>query len=216
MGFQLTAKDYVDYLKKAYALIHANGDYITALDSATGDGDHWTNLNMGFEKLVELAPELEAMDLFSAFKKISMTMMSVIGGSGGVLYGSAYMEAAKTVKGRESLDSAGVCAVLEAMMNGIMNRGKSKPGDKTMLDALAPAVACYRACLDRGAGERETAQRVRQAAEAGCESTREMEAVRGRAYYQANKGVGHLDPGAVTMYYQIATLMDCVEAKLEG
>ncbi len=215
MGFQLTTKDYVDYIKKAYELIHANGDYVTELDSATGDGDHWTNINMGFEKLVELAPELETMDLFSAFKKISMTMMGVIGGSGGVLYGSAYMEAAKTVKDKASLGSADVCAILEAMMNGIMNRGKSKPGDKTMLDTLAPAVACYKECLNGGVAERETLERVKKAAETGCESTRDMEAVRGRAYYQANKGAGHLDPGAVTMYYQIATLTDCITAKLE-
>ena len=72
MGFQLTTKDYVEYIKKAYEKIHANGDYITELDSATGDGDHWTNINMGFEKLVEASAELETMSLFDAFKKISM------------------------------------------------------------------------------------------------------------------------------------------------
>lgn len=214
MGFQLTTRDYVDYLKKAYEVIHANGDYVTELDSATGDGDHWTNINMGFEKLVEAAPELEAMDLFSAFKKISMIMMSVIGGSGGVLYGSAYMEAAKTVKDKAALGSADVCAILEAMMNGIMNRGKAKPGDKTMLDTLAPAVARYKECLASGADEKSTCAQVKEAARKGYESTRDMEAVRGRAYYQANKGVGHLDPGAVTMYYQVATLMDCIVEKL--
>ncbi|BDF66621.1 dihydroxyacetone kinase subunit L [Oscillospiraceae bacterium] len=216
MGFQLTTKDYVDYIKKAYERIHAQGDYITELDSATGDGDHWTNINMGFEKLVEAAPELETMDLFSAFKKISMIMMSVIGGSGGVLYGSAYMEAAKTVKGKEALESADVCAILEAMMNGIMTRGKAHPGDKTMLDTLAPVVECYKACLAEGADEKTTCAKVKAAAEAGYQSTMDMEAVRGRAYYQANKGVGHLDPGAVTMYYQVDTLMDCIASKLEG
>jgi dihydroxyacetone kinase-like protein len=214
MGFQLTTADYVAYLKTAYERIHANGDYITALDSATGDGDHWTNINMGFEKLVEAAPELEAMDLFSAFKKISMIMMSVIGGSGGVLYGSAYMEAAKVIKGRPVLESADVCNILEAMMNGIMTRGKAHPGDKTMLDTLHPVVNAYKDCLAREATEGEAVAAVKAAAQEGYESTRDMEAVRGRAYYQANKGVGHLDPGAVTMYYQIDTLMDYISAKL--
>jgi dihydroxyacetone kinase-like protein len=214
MGFQLTTADYVAYLKKAYERIHANGDYITALDSATGDGDHWTNINMGFEKLVEAAPELEAMDLFSAFKKISMIMMSVIGGSGGVLYGSAYMEAAKVIKGRPVLESADVCNILEAMMNGIMTRGKAHPGDKTMLDTLHPVVNAYKDCLAREETEAEAVAAVKAAAQEGYESTRDMEAVRGRAYYQANKGVGHLDPGAVTMYYQIDTLMDYISAKL--
>ncbi|HWS42550.1 MAG TPA: dihydroxyacetone kinase subunit DhaL [Pseudoflavonifractor sp.] len=214
MGFQLTTADYVAYLKKAYERIHATGDYITALDSATGDGDHWTNINMGFEKLVEAAPELEAMDLFSAFKKISMIMMSVIGGSGGVLYGSAYMEAAKVIKGRPVLESADVCNILEAMMNGIMTRGKAHPGDKTMLDTLHPVVNAYKDCLAREATEAEAVAAVKAAAQQGYESTRDMEAVRGRAYYQANKGAGHLDPGAVTMYYQIDTLMDYISAKL--
>lgn len=214
MGFQLTTKDYVDYLKKAYEKIHANGDYVTELDAATGDGDHWTNINMGFEKLVEAAEELEAMDLFGAFKKISMIMMSVIGGSGGVLYGSAYMEAAKAVKGKDVLESGDVCAVLEAMMNGIMNRGKAQPGNKTMLDTLHPVVVCYKDCLAKGLSDKETAELVKKAAADGAESTREMEAVRGRAYYQANKGVGHLDPGAVTMCYQVETLMDAILAKL--
>lgn len=214
MGFQLTTKDYVEYIKKAYDRIHAQGDYVTALDSATGDGDHWTNINMGFEKLVEAAPELETLDLFSAFKKISMIMMSVIGGSGGVLYGSAYMEAAKIVKDKQTLGNADVCAILEAMMNGIMKRGKAHPGDKTMLDTLAPVVECYHACLEGGVDEKTTVSKVKEAAQKGYESTKDMEAVRGRAYYQANKGVGHLDPGAVTMYYQVETLMDYIDSKL--
>jgi dihydroxyacetone kinase-like protein len=214
MGFQLTTKDYVEYLKKAYELIHANGDYVTQLDSATGDGDHWSNINMGFEKLCEAADELETMDLFSAFKKISMIMMSVIGGSGGVLYGSAYMEAAKTLQDKQYIDNQGLCDILEAMMNGIMNRGKAKPGMKTMLDTLAPAVACYKECIRKGISEKETLDSVKKAAEEGAESTRQMEAVRGRAYYQANKGVGHLDPGAVTMSYQVSTLMNYVSEKL--
>ena len=133
-----------------------------------------------------------------------MIMMSVIGGSGGVLYGSAYMEAAKLLNGKETIQNEELCGILEAMMNGIMKRGNAKPGMKTMLDALAPAAACYRKCIADGADEKQTLARVK----------REMEAVRGRAYYQANKGVGNLDPGAVTMSYQIETLMDYVEGKL--
>ena len=124
------------------------------------------------------------------------------------------MEAAKVVKGKEVLESADVCAVLEAMMNGIMHRGKTKAGDKTMLDTLYPVVNCYKECLANGTDDATTVQLVKAAAKAGSESTKEMEAVRGRAYYQANKGVGHLDPGSVTMYYQIDTLMDYIATKL--
>ena len=100
MSFTLTAKDYAEYIKLAYELIHSKGDYITELDSVTGDGDHWTNINMGFENLVKNVDRLETMELSDEFKEIGKIMMSVIGGSSGVLYGSAYIAAAKALKGK--------------------------------------------------------------------------------------------------------------------
>lgn len=210
MGFSLTTRDYVEYLKRVYLRVHADRDYITALDAATGDGDHWANINIGFEKLVEASAELVSMDLCAAFQKIGGIMMSVIGGSGGVLYGSAYMEAAKVIKGKEFIGIEEVCDILEAMMNGIMKRGKAEPGMKTMLDSLYPAVCRFKECLAEGLGEEETLKQVKAAALTGAGSTREMPAVRGRAFYQANRGIGHLDPGAVTMAYQIETLLDYI------
>lgn len=210
MGFQLKSKDYTEYIRLAAKKIHENGDYITALDSATGDGDHWSNINMGFEKLVEAIPELENMSLYEQFKKIGMIMMSVIGGSSGVLYGSAYIGAAKVLKDKEAIESQDMCNVLEAMLEAIMTRGNAKPGFKTMIDCLHPAVECYKKCLTNGISEKDTAVMVKKAATDGAQSTANMEAVRGRACYQANKGVGNLDPGAVTMSYQIEILMDYI------
>lgn len=214
MGFQLTSKDYADYIRKAYQVIHEKGDYITELDSATGDGDHWININMGFEKLVEVAEDLEKKTVFEEFKQIGTIMMSVIGGSSGVLYGSAYLAAAKTLKDKDTIGNEELCQVLNAMLQAIMSRGNAQVGWKTMIDCLAPAVESYKECIANNEDEKTTAQKVKKAAIDGAESTMEMEAVRGRATYQANKGVGHLDPGAVTMSYQIATLMDCVLEKL--
>lgn len=214
MGFQLESKDYAEYIRLTAAKIHQNGDYITALDAATGDGDHWININMGFEKLVEASNELEKMSLSECFKKIGMIMMSVIGGSSGVLYGSAYISAAKVLKDIDSIGNQDLCNVLEAMLEAIMSRGNAKPGFKTMIDTLYPVVECYKDCIARGLAEKETTILVKKAAVDGAQSTFHMEAVRGRACYQANKGVGHLDPGAVTMSYQIETLMDYVDKKL--
>lgn len=214
MGFQLTSKDYVEYIKLAYEKIHASGDYITELDAATGDGDHWANIDSGFGKLNEIAGSLAEMTLFEEFKQIGKTMMSVIGGSSGVLYGSAYLAAAKTLKEKETMGNEELCGVLSAMLEAIMSRGNAKPGWKTMIDSLHPAVECYKACVAEGVSEEETLKKVRQAALDGAESTKGMEAVRGRATYQADKGVGHLDPGAVTMSYQIETLADYVLSKL--
>lgn len=214
MGFQLSSKDYTDYIKLAAAKIHENGEYVTALDSATGDGDHWSNINLGFEKLVEAIPELEKMSVYEEFKKIGIIMMSVIGGSSGVLYGSAYMGAAKVLKDKENIENQDMCNILEAMLNSIMARGNAKPGFKTMLDSLHPAVECYKDCIAKGLSEKDTVSLVKKAAVDGAQSTANMEAVRGRACYQANKGVGNLDPGAVTMAYQIEVLMDYIATKL--
>lgn len=214
MGFQLTVSDYQDYLALAADKIRENQDYVTELDSATGDGDHWSNINMGFEKLTASRAEIEALSLPASFKKIGMIMMSVIGGSSGVLYGSAYIGAAKALKDKETIGNQELYVILDAMLSAIMERGNAKPGFKTMIDTLHPAVVCYRDCLEQGLTEQETIERVRQAALDGAARTAEMEAVRGRACYQANKGIGHLDPGAVTMAYQIDTLMTFVAAKL--
>lgn len=214
MAFEMTAADYAEYIKKAYALIHENGDYVTELDLATGDGDHWSNINMGFEKLVENSEKLAGMSVSDELKEIGKIMMAVIGGSSGVLYGSAYLAAAKSVKSKEILGKQELCDVLEAMLNAIVSRGQAQEGFKTMIDSLAPAVKEYKKCLEEDADDKTLCKRVKKAAVDGAENTKNMEAVRGRATYQANKGVGHLDPGAVTMSYQISVLMDCVMEKL--
>lgn len=214
MGFQLSSKDYSDYIVIAFNKIHENGDYVTDLDSATGDGDHWSNINMGFEKLVEIKDELSSLSLADSFKKIGMTMMSVIGGSSGVLYGSAYVAASKVLKDKDAIGNHELCDILEAMVTAIMTRGNAKPGMKTMIDCLYPAVECYKECIAKGISEEETLKKVKEAAALGANSTADMEAIRGRAFYQANKGVGHLDPGAITMSYQIETLVDFVLSKI--
>ena len=202
----------MDYIAVVTKKIEASKDYVSQLDAITGDGDHWANMNMGFQKLVESRAELEALPLGDLFKKIGMLIMSTVGGSSGVLYGSAYIGAAKTIGSAQVMDINLLCAVLDAKLTAIMARGNAKPGFKTMIDALAPAVANLKAALESGADEKTALTAMKKGAVAGMESTKAMEAVKGRATYQANKGVGHLDPGAVTMCYQLETLADCLGA----
>ena len=214
MGISLTSREFAEYLKRTASKIAENKDYITELDAATGDGDHWANMNAGFSKLAELAPQLAELSVSDMYKRMGMTMMSTIGGSSGVLYGSAYIAAAKVTADIETLDVHSLFRALEAMLQAIMDRGNSKPGFKTMIDALYPAVEEYRATLEAGVPEAELLQRVKKAAEDGAENTKNMEAVRGRACYQSDKGIGHLDPGAVTMAYQIEELADFILGRL--
>lgn len=215
MGFTLTAKDYVTYLRKTADHIGASGEYISGLDAATGDGDHWINMNMGLQALTEKGEQLAGLSLTSCLKQIGMTYMSVVGGSSGVLYGGAYLAAAKEVG--EEADMAQLGRMLHAMAEDMIKRGNSQPGYKTMIDAIYPAAEVYLEELKKKTAPRELLERVKQAAVDGAEATRAMEAVRGRASYQTDKGVGHLDPGAVTMSYQIADLCDYLIAeKLSG
>lgn len=200
----MRTKEYVDYFLAVSEKIAQEKDYITELDAATGDGDHWANMNIGYTKLVEKEEELRAEDLSGLFKKAAMIIMSGVGGSSGILYASAYLKASAAAAGCSELDAGGICRVLEAELDGIMQRGNGKPGFKTMIDPLYQAVTAMKEALPEG--EEAAVKAMQRGAKAGMEATRDMEAVRGRACYQANKGVGHLDPGAVTMYYQLDLL----------
>ncbi len=208
-----SVNDYVDYCVCAAALISENKDYITELDAATGDGDHWANMNLGFQKLVDSNQALRGESYSGLFKKIGMTLMGTIGGSSGVLYGSAYLSAAKVVGDTDEMDVRILNQVLSAMIEGICERGNSGPGMKTMIDTLDAAAGELKAALAEGLDEEGALRRMERGAKRGMESTARMAAVRGRAYYQADKGVGHLDPGAVTMYYQLKTLAECMLKK---
>ncbi|MEM1485845.1 dihydroxyacetone kinase subunit DhaL [Oscillospiraceae bacterium PP1C4] len=210
MAVAMTSKDYVDYIRKISARFEVLGDYITALDAATGDGDHWSNINTGFLKLVDIADELSQMSISDMLKKIGMTLMSAVGGSSGVLYGSAYLAAAKATMQEQTITLPVLANLLEAMQTAIMQRGNAQPNQKTMLDALYPAVQALKQALAEGKPEIDALQAMKLAATDGAAATKSMEAVRGRACYQANKGVGHLDPGAVTMSYQLETLADSI------
>lgn len=202
----LGTAEYVDYLLEVAKKIASEKDYITELDAATGDGDHWANMNTGFTKLIEKEAELRGEELSGLFKKAAMTIMSGVGGSSGILYASAYLKAAVAANGISAMDAAALCSILDAELQGIMQRGNGQPGFKTMIDPLYQAVEAMKKALPEG--DEAAVKAMQQGAKEGMEATRDMEAVRGRACYQANKGVGHLDPGAVTMYYQLDLLAE--------
>jgi dihydroxyacetone kinase-like protein len=210
----MTSEDFVDYLLSAGGVIAENKDYVTELDAKTGDGDHWVNLNMGFEKIASIAHELKALRPADMLKKVGMTMMSSVGGSSGVLYGSAYMAAGKAVGDEVEINMATLHNILEAMQQAIMARGHVEPGFKTMLDSLHIAVRQMKDALDEGKSDADVMVALKDGARIGMEATRDMEAVKGRASYQTNKGVGNLDPGAVTMCMQLECLADTAMAKL--
>jgi dihydroxyacetone kinase-like protein len=204
----ITTDEYMNYINLVAEKIRENKEYITELDSITGDGDHWVNINMGFQKLVDEDESLRKLSLGELFKKIGMVIMSTVGGSSGVLYGSAYLEGFKIIGDADEMDVYLLSKVLDGKLNAIMKRGNAKPGYKTMIDTLYEGTKMMKESIEMESTEVEILKALKDGARIGMENTKNMEAVRGRACYQADKGIGHLDPGAVTMYYQLEVLVD--------
>lgn len=208
MALMISGADYWLAIEKMAERIAESKDYITQLDSATGDGDHWVNMNMGFTALLERKEQLKDLPLPEMFKDIGKTLMTSVGGSSGILYATAYLAAAKETAGKTEITLEELSRALQTMADGIMKRGKSQPGNKTMVDAIVPAAQAMQNALQAGKGDAEVLTAMKEAAIQGAEATKAMAALRGRAFYQEDKGVGHLDPGAVTMSYQLSALAD--------
>lgn len=205
----LTCKGYIEYLSIAAEAIRQEKDYITELDAAIADGDHWLNLMIGFDKILSNRAVLEQKeDFFDFFKSLAMSMMDSMGGTSGALYGSAYLASAKQLGHVTELDQVAIGKMLTCWREAIMNRGNTHPGEKTMVDAIAPASIAYNQALNSGASYQEALIAMKEAAHKGAEQTKEMQATKGRASNQPNKGVGFCDPGAVTMYIQLKCLAD--------
>lgn len=202
---RLTVEGYADYLQNVIGKISAEKEYITGLDSVLGDGDHWANLMVGFNRILEQIDELKKCDFETLFKQIGKIFLNSSGGSSGILYCSAYLSAAPYLKGKDEISVSDLAEILRLEQKGIEARGGAKPGDKTMLDTLAAAAAA--AAGGDGGSEDDLLRRISAGAYEGMSSTKDMEARKGRACYRKDKGVGHIDPGAVTMYYQIEYLV---------
>src|ERR687893_1433001 len=167
---------------------------LVALDRAIGDADHGTNMDRGMRKAVEKLETVQGEDIGALLKAVGMALVSSVGGAAGPLYGTLFLQMGTACAGREELDLAGWTAALESGVKGLQARGKAEPGDKTMVDALVPALDALRAGGD-GDGLADALRRSADAAEEGMRATIPLEARRGRASYLGPRRVGPQDPG---------------------
>ena len=137
---KMTTIDYLEYVENAYKKINNSKEYVTNLDSELGDGDHWININMGLEAVVEKKENLKNLTIKDLLKNIGMILMTKIGGSSGVLYGSSYINAAKNLEEIEVIDIEALYSIMNYQLLGMMERGNTEYGDKTMVDPLYLAV----------------------------------------------------------------------------
>jgi phosphoenolpyruvate---glycerone phosphotransferase subunit DhaL len=200
-----------DVVREMAAAMEENRRHLTKLDSEIGDGDHGNNMNRGFQAALERVEGTDASTPADVLKAVSMALISKVGGAAGPLYGTAFLRASTALADKEEVSAEDAAEALEAALGGVKQRGKAEVGDKTIIDALEPAVEAAK----EAAGEGSVAGVFRAAAEAakeGAESTVPLTARRGRASYLGARAEGHQDPGATSTYF----LLDAAARTLEG
>jgi phosphoenolpyruvate---glycerone phosphotransferase subunit DhaL len=190
--------------------IATNKQALTKLDSAIGDGDHGTNMDRGMKAAVEKLAGSAATDVGTVFKTVGMALVSKVGGAGGPLYGSLFMQMGSAAGGESELSPEAFATAFEAGVNGVVARGKAARGDKTMLDALLPAAEALKEAVGQGTSWPDALRRAEEAAREGMEATIPLVARKGRASYLGERSAGHQDPGATSSHL----LVECATETL--
>ncbi|MEV4007900.1 dihydroxyacetone kinase subunit DhaL [Actinomadura sp. NPDC049753] len=206
----MDAGDFAAWIRRTAERVSADAERLTRLDAAIGDGDHGLNLDRGFRAAVEALPgdAPPGKVLIAAGRAI----VSKTGGASGPLYGTALRRAGKAFGDAADVDAAALGAALRAALEGVEDLGKAAEGDKTMVDALAPAVAAYEAALADGSDLAGCARAAAEAAAKGADGTVPMRARKGRASYLGERSEGHMDPGASSTALVLETLADVAES----
>jgi len=186
--------------------------YLTELDAAIGDADHGINMRSGMTKLRQRLLELnqadatdsgDGMNVSAFLRTVAMTLIRSVGGAAGPLYGSFFLNASRDGYRKATIDLDELTHIFRSGLDGVIQRGKAQPGDKTMIDALEPAVVAMETAATAGADVAEAMSAARDAAEAGMAHTVGLEARKGRASYLGPRSIGHQDPGATSSYMLI-------------
>lgn len=178
--------------------MHDEKDFLTELDNAIADGDHGINMAKGFAAVNAKLPQIAEQPLGSIFKTVGMTLVSAVGGSAGPLYGTAFMKAGVVMADKASMDMNDFLACMKAAIEGIMLRGHAVRGEKTMLDAMIPALEAMELANATGKPAGQVLEAGVSAARNGVEYTKTIIATKGRASYIGERSLGHQDPGATS------------------
>jgi phosphoenolpyruvate---glycerone phosphotransferase subunit DhaL len=179
---------------------------LVRLDTAIGDGDHGTNMDRGMRKAIEKLGQAEVADPAGVLKTVAMALISSVGGAAGPLYGTLLLQMSTGMAGQEEVDLDGYTAAWRKGIEGVRARGKAEPGDKTMVDALLPALAALERASTLDEGLRDAAS----AAEQGMRDTIPLVARKGRASYLGERSKDHQDPGATSTYYLCQTAAEAL------
>ncbi|MBM4464059.1 MAG: dihydroxyacetone kinase subunit L [Chloroflexi bacterium] len=208
----VTKSQVLKWLEATAAVLEENRQYLTELDSPIGDADHGINMDRGFKKVTSKLPGVEDKDIGTILKTAGMALVTSVGGAGGPLYGTLLMDAGKAVAGKEELSDDDLVAFLDAGLKGVIKIGKTNLEDKTMVDALYPALEALKEAVANGKDTVEALHLMTDAAQEGMKATIPMLARKGRASYVGERSIGHQDPGATSSYLILKTLTETIEA----
>src|SRR5262245_60757618 len=196
---QLTA-----WVREFARVIGENAQLLTDLDAAIGDADHGINMDRGMTAVLAALDESAPADMSALCKQVGMTLVKSVGGASGPLYGTFFLRMAGGLGTDDGVDAVDFAKALRAGVEGMVQRGRAEPGDKTMFDTLAPALDSLDAALASGGGLAVALADATVAAEKGRDATEAMVARKGRASYLGQRSVGHVDPGATSAAMLIA------------
>jgi phosphoenolpyruvate---glycerone phosphotransferase subunit DhaL len=206
VSLAVTTDTVSDWMTRFAASMKEHREELVRLDTAIGDGDHGTNMDRGMRKAVEKLGEQEQTDAGMVLKAVAMALISSVGGAAGPLYGTLFLQMGTALAGEQEADLEGYAAAWRKGVQGVQARGKAEPGDKTMVDALLPAVAALEQASDLDTALREAAN----AAEQGMRDTIPLVARKGRASYLGERSQDHQDPGATSSYYLFQTAAEAL------
>ena len=208
----VTSRQARAWIEAFAAAVAENKEYLTELDSAIGDADHGINMNRGMQAVTPKLATGAGSDVGALLKTVGMTLVSTVGGASGPLYGTLFLQMGSAAAGKAELTGADWAAALAAGIAGVQRRGKAEPGDKTMLDALGPALDALNAALGEGASLADALRRSASAAQDGMKATVPLVARKGRASYLGERSAGHQDPGATSSWLLLAAAADTFAA----
>jgi dihydroxyacetone kinase-like protein len=202
------------WIQEIASSIDDQRDYLTQLDSAIGDADHGVNMQRGFSAVVAKLATAEGLSPGKVLTTVGATLISTVGGAAGPLYGTAFREAGKALGDATDVSPKDLVTALRAGLEGIQRLGAATEGDKTIVDAYAPALAAFEAEVDGGSSLQSGTRAAKEAAEDGMRATIPLQARKGRASYLGARSVGHQDPGA-TSTALIFSALEQVVGRLE-
>jgi phosphoenolpyruvate---glycerone phosphotransferase subunit DhaL len=208
----MTNEQLAGWLRRFRDLVIKNQTELTELDSAIGDADHGSNMARGMTAVINKLDQGRSPHVNDLFKTVAMTLVTSVGGASGPLYGTFFLRFAGMAGPTIELDAEGLDMAFRAGLAGIVERGKAEAGDKTMVDALSPALDSMEAVIKSGGDLDAAVTAARDAAAAGRDATVPLVARKGRASYLGERSAGHMDPGAASM----SLLFDALADELAG